>query len=273
MTIEEGFFRTRDGEQIFYRFQRGQEQKNPILILHGHGEHSGRYIKFFTELQDLHRSIAIFDLRGCGRSGGPPVYVSSFQDYLNDVSALVDFLKSNYQITAPFHLIGHSLGGLIATAWADENKPLVSKLILSSPLFGIPMAGSLKVLVNVLNRLIPRFVVRNPVRPFYLTHDPEEERKYLQDPLIRRRITIRLTHEMLKCSAHFQETNVDFPFPVYILMAGEEYVVDPEATKKVFSRIKSPAKKIEIFPGYLHEIFNERGQDKVFDRLRHYLTL
>lgn len=273
MTMEEGFFRAGAGEELFYRFQPGREKKNPILLLHGHGEHSGRYLKFFSQLENLGHPVAIFDLRGCGRSGGNPVYVSSFQDYLKDVSTFLDFLRLRYQIALPLHLFGHSLGGLIATAWASENNQAISKMILSSPLFGIPMRSVLKVLVNFLDRFVPRLVIRNPVRPFYLTHDPEEMEKYCKDPLIRRRITIRLVHEMLKWSSFFQEKGVSFPFPVYILMAEQEYVVDSVATMQFFNRLEAPAKEIETFPGFLHEIFNERGQEKVFERLRYYLTL
>ena len=133
------------------------------------------------------------------------------------------------------------------------------------------MKVALKTLVSFLDRFVPRLVIRNPVRPFYLTHDPEEVQKYLQDPLIRRRITIRLTHEMLKSAAHFQEKEVSFPFPVYILMAEPDLVVDARATRRFFERVTAPAKELETFPGLYHEIFNEREQEKVFDRLRYYL--
>lgn len=268
MAIEEGFFEASDGIRLYYRFQGGQDLGAPILLVHGHGEHSGRYLKFFNHLEELHRPIAIFDLRGCGRSEGRRVYVERFEDYLGDLTSFVDFLKKRYQISGPLHLFGHSLGGLIATAWACRNQGLMKKLILSSPLFGIPLGGLVKRLVPFLNWAAPRFVVRNPVRPPFLTHDPEEVERYQKDPLIQRRITVRLTSEMLRM-AHFFETNqTRVPFPVHILMAGEDYVVDPEATRRFAARLEAAKKTVESFPGFYHEIFNERGQEKVFDRLR-----
>ncbi len=271
MAIEEGLCWTRGGERLFYRFQPGSGGKNLILFIHGHGEHSGRYLKFFTLLQDLRCPMAIFDLRGSGRSSGAPVYISRFEEYLEDISSFLDFLKSRYPIQPPVSLVGHSLGGLIATAWARENSQAVSKLILSSPLFGIPMAPALKALVPVLNRLAPRFVIKNPVYPPYLTHDREEVERYRRDPLIQRRITPRLTYEMLRYVHIFQKGKTSFPFPVYILMAEKDYVVVPEATQRFFDRLEAPEKKLEVFRGFYHEIFNELGQDQAFERLRYYL--
>lgn len=272
MAIEEGLCWTRDGERLFYRFQPGSAAKPPILLLHGHGEHSGRYLKFFDSLADLGAPIGTFDLRGCGRSSGTPVHVRAFEEYLNDVSDFTHFLVQKFGCRSPFNLFGHSLGGLIATAWARKNPAVVSRLILSSPLFGVPLSWPLKVFVEVLNRFIPRWVIHNPVRPPFLTHDPVEVEKYRKDPLIQRKITVRLVREMLRCTAFFEKEEVSFPFPVYILMAGEDFVVRPEATRQFFLRLKAPVKELESFPGFFHEIFNEKGQEKTFERLRYYLT-
>lgn len=271
MAIEEGFSWAKDGERLFYRFQPGLREKNPILLLHGHGEHSGRYLKFFSRLEGLQCPIAAFDLRGSGRSSGTPVYVRRFEDYLEDVSSFVDFLKLRYSIDPPFQLVGHSLGGLIATAWAREQTTKVSKLILSSPLFDIPLPRPLRVFVNFFNRFLPGLVIKNPVHPPFLTHDPEEIKRYRTDPLIQRKITLGLVHEMLRYAALFKEEEVSLPFPVYILMAEEDFVVSPEATRRFFLRLRAPVKELESLPGFFHEIFNETGQERAFERLRYYL--
>lgn len=273
MTLEEGFFPSWDGERLFYCLRPSSQSKGLLLLLHGHGEHSGRYLKFFDRLQDRGLAIAIFDLRGCGHSGGLPVYVSEFEDYLKDVSSFLDFLRLKRGLTAdPLTLFGHSLGGLIATVWAQKNASRVSKLILSSPLFGVPQASLLRGLVSFLNFWVPRHMIKNPVRPPYLTHDQEEVRRYETDTLICRTITVRLVHEMLKYTAFLQRNPPDFPFPVYLLMAEEkERVVDPRATRRVYKGLKAPEKILETFPGFYHEIFNEKGQGQVFERLRYYL--
>ena len=271
MAVEEGLFWTDDGERLFYRLERGSSAKQPLVLIHGHGEHSGRYLKFFAELRELQISIATFDLRGCGRSSGEAAHVERFEDYLSDVSSFLKFLAKQYGLKTPIQLFGHSLGGLIALTWARANPKLISKLILSSPLLGLPQEGVIRLLVRILNPIVPRFVIRNAVRPLYLSHDPEEVRLYKEDPLIRRRITVRLVHEMVKYFLLLRGVDVTIPFPVYILMAGKDRVVRADATRNFFLRLRAPSKELESFEGFYHEIFNEAGQAKVFERLRHYL--
>ena len=267
MEIQEGLFWAEDGERLYYRFLAGDPEKKPLILIHGHGEHSGRYLKFFSRLKPLRFSIAAFDLRGCGLSSGEPASVTRFEDYLSDVSSFLHFLNVRFKLRPPVQLFGHSLGGLIAAAWAYENPEKVSKLALSSPLFGIPKENLFQGLVGFLNRWIPGFVVRNPVNSLLLTRDPEEIEKYKNDPLIRKRITVRLVHEMLRYTRLFRQRQFKVPFPVFILMAEKDYVVRPGATHEFFSRIESPKKEIKVFEGFLHEIFNEKDQEQVFQKL------
>ena len=271
MEIQEGLFWTQDCERLYYRFWPGDPEKSPVILIHGHGEHSGRYVKFYSYLKDLNCSVGTFDLRGCGLSSGEPAHVERFEDYLLDVTRFLNFLNTRYKLKSPVRLFGHSLGGLIATAWAHQNPEKVSKLILSCPLFGIPHENMLKGLVSVLNRLVPGFVLSNPVNAPFLTHDPEELAKYKRDPLIRKKITVRLVYEMLRTIRFFLENQVTFLFPVTILMAEEDHVVSPRATQEFFSRVSAPQKDLETFPGFFHEIFNEKEQAKVFERLKFYL--
>ncbi len=271
MEIQEGLFWAGDGERLYYRYLPGDPEKRPLILIHGHGEHSGRYLKFFSRLGPFHFPIAAFDLRGCGLSSGEPAFVSCFEDYLSDVSSFLHFLNVRFKLRPPVQLFGHSLGGLIATAWAYENPEKVSKLILSSPLFGLPKENFLKRLTGLLNRWMPGFVVKNPVNSLFLTQDPQEIEKYKNDSLIRKRITVRLVHEMLRYIHLFRERKMKVPFPVSILMAGKDYVVMPKATQDFFSRIESPKKEIKVFEGFLHEIFNEKDQEQVFQQLENCL--
>ncbi len=273
MAIQEGLLWAKDDERLYYRFLAGfAQEKNPLILLHGHGEHSGRYLKFFSSLQDMGFSIGTFDFRGCGLSSGEPAYVNCFEDYLADVTHFLGFLETRFKVQGPIQLFGHSMGGLVATMWAVKHPEKVSKLILSSPLFGIPKQELFKGLIKILNSMIPGFVIKNPVQPFCLTHDAREIEEYKKDELIRKRITVRLVHEMLKCISILQTQEISVPFPVYILMAEKDYVVSPQATRKFFEKLRAPQKEIESFPGFFHEIFNESEQARVFGRLKHYLS-
>lgn len=272
MPIEEGFFPAEDGVRLFYRFRPAAKRQNALIMLHGHGEHSGRYVKFFSQLEDLKIPMGIFDLRGSGRSEGQKASVERFEDYLADVSSFVQFLTARSQIETPVCIFGHSLGGLIALSWARENAKLVFKMILSSPLLGLPREGIIGALVSRLNRVIPNFIVNNPVNPPFLTHDQQEVERYRKDPYIQRKITIRLVNEMLRYAASFRGEKISLSWPVYILMSGKDFVVDPRRTQDFFDRLVAPDKKLKVFPEFYHEIFNETDQRVVFDALRNLLS-
>lgn len=269
MDREEGYFKTFDGLKLFFRFYRHAQPGRWMIILHGHGEHSGRYEKFYERLQDEQVSIASFDARGTGRSEGREVYVRSFEDFLQDITCFFHFFKTKQAFSGKPVLFGHSMGGLAAMHWVQKYPNEISTLILSSPCLGVRLPAHLKILNGLLNRIVPFYAYSNPVYPPYLSHDQKEVERYRIDPYVKRKITVRLLSEMIDYAAKIQRIdNFYFPFPVYVLMAGLERIVDPDQTRKIFEKIHAPRKLLRCFDSFYHEIFNELGQDGVFQALK-----
>ncbi len=268
--VFQGTFPSHDHLKLFYRFfpapRAGQDT---FVILHGHGEHTGRYEKFASMLENENLAIATFDSRGHGRSEGPEVYVEHFEDYVEDVSSFVRFLEEKFHV-GKILLFGHSIGGLVAIQWALRFPKKIRALILSSPCLGLRMPKWLMAFNAFLNAWCPRLVYQNPVYPPHLTHNPKEVEAYRNDRLVKRKMSVRLLHEMLSSIDRLEvSTAIRFSFPVTILMADDlEKVVDPAKTKLFFQKVQAPAKEIKTFPGFYHEIFNELGQEKAFDALR-----
>lgn len=258
-------FKTHDQTTLFYRYHLGDLSKPPLIILHGQGEHTGRYEKFKHKLESLGIPIALFDYRGHGQSEGEEDYVETFAHYLEDVSAFMAHIHEKHGMQSKGILFGHSLGGLVAVQWALQHPKDLRGLILSSPCLGLRLPGFLISFNQWMNRYFPRFIYRNVVYPWYLTHDPEELAQYRADDLIHRKISARLTDEMIKCLRQLEETKeFSFSFPVHILAAGDERVVDLKATEKFYQRLHCPNKSLKIYPGHYHEIFHEIEQDRVF---------
>ncbi len=268
-SYEEGTFQTFDKLKLFYRTYFSPDAHDWLLILHGQGEHSGRYEKFPTFLAGQKISIALLDHRGHGRSEGKDVYVDRFDDYLKDVSAFQAFLERRYPTARRIVLFGNSLGGLMAIHWAFAYPERLKALILSSPCLGLLQPEWILRLNHFLNFVFPGYVYRNPVYPPFLTHDPEEIEKYKQDGLVKRRISARLLDEMVRAARILEKRETcSFPFPVHILMAGDERIVDPKKTKSFFGKIHAPQKDLKIFPGFYHEIFNETSQADALEALK-----
>lgn len=267
----EGFF---DSEKLrlFYRYEPAPNERAFCMILHGHGEHAGRYDKFLRILNSEGISAAIFDYRGQGKSEGPEVYCESLADYLRDASAFLAFLRKTYSIPEKVIVHGNSLGALVAVHWVVKNMGNVRGMVLSSPCLGLKLPAPLIALNGFLNAVAPRFIYGNPVYPPHLTHDLEEMETYRKDPLIKRKISVRLVSEMLLYGSLLeQKTEYRFSFPVFMLVPDIEKVVDGPKALAFFQKIKAPLLEMRKFPGFYHELFHELGQDQAFEALRGYM--
>ena len=268
-----GTFQGAGGVRLFYRYFECPNAVGTLVILHGHGEHSGRYEKFARILEETRLSIAVYDGRGFGQSEGRDYYVDSFEEFLEDLTAFDQFLQNTHPPQGKIYLLGHSLGGLVAVHWALRFPERLRALFLSSPFLGLRLPAPLLWLNAFLNRCSPGLIYKNPVYPPHLTHNPEEVRHYKADTLIKRKISVRLLSEVLKYQLQLAAMDrFRFPFPVYILGAGLEKVVDLEKTKSFFQKLEAPRKEMKIFDGFYHEIFNELGQEKAFNFLKVCIT-
>jgi lysophospholipase len=267
------FFVNRDGQKLNYWCADNTNNTHLLILLHGHGEHIGRYQKFKDALVELPLDIATYDMRGYGQSEGEEVYVESLEDLIGDVTDFYLFLKNEKKIDKPIILFGHSLGGLIAYYWAKRHPLFIQGLILSSPCLGLNLPLLLRLLNHLVNAINPHFIYKNPVYPPYLTHNLEEVEKYKKDVLIKRKISSRLLSEMIVFADELSaEDTIEFPFGFYVLFAGLEKIVDKTKTRMLYDKVQAPHKGIKEFEGYYHEIFNEQGQGKVFDQFKVYLT-
>ena len=268
----EGYFSGSGNLKRDYRFYPKENSTHTLVIAHGHGEHSARYEKFSDHLKNYPVSIASFDFRGHGRSEGAEVYVKSYEDFLDDLSAFTCFLEKEGQLKGKMILFGHSNGGLVSCHWAMRYPEKIEALILSSPFLGLRLPKLLICLNRFLNKVAPHYIYKNPIYPPYLTHNLAEVENYKRDQLIRRKISVRLLHEMISYIRKLDGMGeIVFPFPVYILMAGMERVVDSDKTKAFFEKLRVPAKDLKVFDGFYHEIFNELGQEQVFVALKKHL--
>ena len=265
-------FNASDEKRIFYRFYNPPNPKGCMLILHGMGEHSGRYHKFLEKLQDTSIQIAVLDCRGMGKSEGERMFVESLDKYSEDIDCFLDHLRNKFSLPNKLFLFGHSLGGLNAVRWGLKRQSQIKTMILSSPFLGIKLPFCLKTFHGLMSFFIPHFVYHNPVFPKHLTHDAKEVEHYKKDPLIARKISAHLFEEILKYQKEIKLwTKIDFSFPVYFFVSGDERVVDSKATKHFFDLLIAPKKEWLEFDGFYHEIFNEIEQDKPFSALKEIL--
>lgn len=273
MAEQNGFFTSFDGTRLFYRLWLGRAP-DVLFLLHGFGEHSGRYVELAEFLNHLPLSICIFDLRGHGRSEGPRVYVESFDVLLRDLDQFRSFVESKTgSFTNKPILFGHSFGGLIATHAALKNQDCWKALILMCPYYGIYSLNWLYAGLSAAADLVcPAKIFVNPIKTQFLSRDPEEVKRYRTDSLIQRRITARMAKEMFPACNRALKQSPLLRLPVRVLAAGEDRIVSLELAKEFFKRLGSHDKMLNIFEGFYHELLHEKDRLQPMSALKEYLA-
>jgi alpha-beta hydrolase superfamily lysophospholipase len=243
-----------------------------IVLMHGLGEHSGRYahvVRFFNE-RGL--SVRTYDHRGHGRSGGARGDVPDDQTILQDAKLVIDDFARQFSGPAatPF-LFGHSMGGLFAARFAAARLSPLRGLILSSPALSLPLSGVQKLLLKALGSVAPGLGVPNGLKTAFLSHDPAVEAAYLNDFLVHPKISARLLGCMLASVDFAQSNAAALTMPTLMVVAGDDRLVDAAGSAKFFRQLAPGVGTMHRYDDFYHEIFNETEARRVFDDVHAWL--
>lgn len=235
-----------------------------LLLVHGAGEHSARYqpvAEFFTG-----RGIAVvgFDHNGHGRSDGIPGHVDSFDDYLVDLQTFHQRTAAQFP-AAPLFLLGHSLGGLIACNYLLQQQAAFAGCILSGAAIKSELEpGFLQMwLIRLLAVVAPRLGALQ-LDAEGVSRDPEEVRKYVEDPLVHHgKLSARMLRELFAGMNSIQAGASRLTLPMLILHGGADAMTAPEGSRFLHQHIGSSDKALKIYPDLYHEIFNEPERAEV----------
>jgi len=233
--------------------------RGSIVIAHGAGEHSGRYEAVAEALVKAGYAVYALDHQGHGRSGGPRAVIKRLDFALVDLYQLVAGAAQKAGGRPPY-LLGHSMGGTIATSFALKWPERLAGLILSSPLLSLPEVRlPQRIAVGVLSRVAPKVAV-SKVDPSLVSRDPEQVKAYETDPLVLHRgLPARTVAELVKAVRGFPG---EAELPLLILSAGADRIVSPGGAKMLYERASSPDKTLKVYPDLYHEIFNETEPDR-----------
>jgi lysophospholipase len=237
-----------------------------VILVHGLGEHSGRYEHVARYFTDKDYAVFAADLRGHGRSEGTRGHIDSFDDYLNDVQALFTYARNQVR-ARPRFLIGHSMGGLIALTYALKYTDGLTSVIASGPGLRVRVRVPTwrTTLGNLMSKLYPTLPMRNGLDPNALSRDQAVVRAYIADPLVHDQVSARWYTEFVKAGQEAIAQANTLAVPALILQGGADPIVDPTGAKEFFNRIGLEEKHHLEYPGLYHEIFNEPEKFDVLD--------
>jgi len=263
---------TTDGLRLYLRRHELAGARGEVLIVHGFGEHSGRYGELMSHLVNNNYSVTAYDHRGHGLSDGIPGHVESFSEYDEDLARMVNSIKSRTDVKSLF-VIGHSMGGLIALRHAARKGTEISGTVVSAPLIdvAVPVPAHKLMIARVGARMAPRMRLDNEINPSYLSRDPEVGRAYAADPLVNRKVSAKWFAEAQQAMHEAEEWAPQIKIPVLVMHGTEDRLASVEATRRIFEQIGSDDKELEILSGYYHELFNEPERHEIFKRVTKWL--
>ena len=240
------------------------------MLAHGLSEHSGRYEHVAAGLNARGYSLWALDHRGHGRSGGERAFIARFEDLVADLDSLVDLAAGELPGRRPV-LFGHSMGGCLATGYAIRSSPKLAALVLSNPLATIRTAPGTVAVGRLLSRVAPRLGVYS-VDAEGVSRDPEEVRKYVEDPLnFHDKVPARTVAELGDEVATFPELASRIDLPTLIMYSTSDPIVAPSGSEMLAERIASGDVTLRNWEGLRHEILNEPERDEVIGAIADWL--
>ena len=271
-------FTTADGLKLQIREWPVANARGTVLIVHGLGEHIGRYAHVAAHLNGQGWRVVGHDQRGHGRSAGARGALAHEHSLLEDLAGVIDRVRSAHP--GPLVLLGHSMGGLVAARFcaeglADAPAPwcrAVDALALSSPALNLGMNAFQGMLLAVLGGLAPNLAVGNGLDPTGVSRDKAVVKAYEGDPLVHDRITPRLVRFMLDGGRQVLRDAARWRLPTLLLYAGSDRLVVPAGSEAFAQAAPRSAVRTQPFPGLFHEIFNEPEQGEVLGVLGDWLA-
>lgn len=255
------------------------EGARALVVIHGLGEHSGRYLHFPYYLEKTVDAVYSYDHRGHGRSEGLQGHVENFDSFAEDLKVgirrLDERLKSRFG-KSEIHLFAHSLGGLITlrALFSDPKLP-VESVTLSAPLLGIKVEVPFpkKVAARALSRIWGSLQLLSEVDARQLSHDQEVVQAYLSDRLVHKKVTPRMFTQMTAVMEEVRKRETGLEYPVMMQLPEDDRVTDSEAAIRFFRSLKQRDKLLKTYPGFFHESYNEMRKELAFEDLEKWLNL
>jgi alpha-beta hydrolase superfamily lysophospholipase len=275
MQHKEGNFPGYKNLNLYYQsWLPDKDQKAILLVVHGLAEHSGRYSSLAHYFVTKGYTIYALDQRGHGKSEGLRCYIERFSDYLDDLKVFSDFVHSQHRGIKVF-LIGHSMGGTIATAFATNHQDGFAGLVLSGASLkaGSSITWLQIVIARLLSTLLPKMGVA-VIDASAISRNKAVVDAYVNDPLVYRgKIRARLGAELINVmQKELPRKMREINLPILIMYGTADRLSNPEGSNLLYELVKSNDKTLKRYEGWYHEIFNEPEHEQVWADVEEWLA-
>jgi len=260
------FIKSKDGSNLmYYSWLPNKKIKVAIGIIHGLGEHSSRYDDFAEYFCKKGFGVYSIDLRGHGKSEGKRGHINNFKKLIDDSEEMfINIRKENLNV--PMVMFGHSLGGCIALNYLCENQSKeIDLAIISSPWLKTVLEPPKFIIYiqKILVVLFPSFTLNNRLDPYHLSKNTNKVKKYIKDPLVHNRISLKMFSEVNKAIDKIENESEKINIPVLLLHGKKDNIISFKGTKKISKKINNS--KLILYEDLYHEPHNDLEKNEILD--------
>ncbi|MFH2039267.1 MAG: lysophospholipase [Chloroflexota bacterium] len=270
----EGNFKGVHNTNIFYQaWLPTGDIKAVLLVVHGLGEHSGRYMNVVNHFVPLGYAVYGLDHIGHGRSDGAREIIARFDDFTDTLTIYFKMVK-DWHKDKPVFLLGHSLGGAIVSYFLLDHQSDFKGAVISAPAVkvGDSITAFTITMSKVLSKLAPKMGVL-ALDATLISKDPEVVQAYVNDPLVfHDKTPARMGAEMLSAMQRISAEAGKISLPFIVVQGGEDKLVDPAGAQMLYDLADSTDKTLKIYPGLYHEVFNEPERNMVLTDVETWLA-
>jgi len=258
------FIKSKDGSNLMYYSWLPNKKINVAIgIIHGLGEHSNRYDDFAEYFCKKGFGVYSIDLRGHGKSEGKRGHINNFKKLIDDSEEMfINIRKENLNV--PMVMFGHSLGGCIALNYLCENQSKeIDLAIISSPWLRTVLEPPKFILYiqKILVGLFPSLTLNNRLDPYDLSKDTDIVKKYIEEPLVHNKISLKMFSEVNKAIDKIENESEKINIPVLLVHGKKDNIISFKGTEKVSKKINNS--KLTLYEGLYHEPHNDLEKNEI----------
>lgn len=262
-----------DGLELYTQgWLHDDEPKAVICLVHGLGEHSGRYEHVAQYLTDHRYSVLSFDLRGHGKSGGDRGHSPSVEAFLKDIDLLIQEAKQRYP-NIPHFLYGHSLGGILVLNYTLSRKPEFAGVVATSPGLRTSLQEqSLKIaFANLAGAILPNLSMSTGLDAKQISRSHEVVEIYTNDPLVHDKATLSMAKNTIQAIDWTFEHASEFDLPLLLIHGTEDKIAYARGSEEFAKYVKGDC-TVKLWEGLYHETHNEPEKEQVLEFILNWLN-
>lgn len=260
------------GQKIFA--QEWKPDGEPIAVVtlvHGLGEHIGRYQYIAETFAAIGIGLVGFDIAGHGRSEGTRGH-TSFDEVLGDIDTALSEAEKRYP-GKPRFIYGHSMGGALTLFYLLKRRPSLKGAVVTSPglAVGEKVPAAKIIAAKIMARLMPSFTMDNGLDLNNLSRDAKVAQQYKADPLVHPRVSARLGLDVLTIGKWIIEHAAEISIPLLLVQGSGDHIVSPQATAALAEAVPAGVVTYKVWEGFYHETHNEPEKEQALDCITRWL--